>query len=158
LTFALIFLGGTMKFNSLLVFFIVSIFAFGALAYGDTDPTGTYNGTVQLEQTIVSINQEITKSGTVEIKITSNQDNKYRVLIKTKIPDLPDTDDTNEYTLSGSTLTLHQETNVSGILIETNGTFTLTGNNLTGTVSTVGKTTSDGTVQTSSNMAFTANK
>ncbi len=147
-----------MKFNSLLVFFIVSIFAFGALAYGDTDPTGTYNGTVQLEQTIVSINQEITKSGTVEIKITSNQDNKYRVLIKTKIPDLPDTDDTNEYTLSGSTLTLHQETNVSGILIETNGTFTLTGNNLTGTVSTVGKTTSDGTVQTSSNMAFTANK
>ena len=80
------------------------------------------------------------------------------MLIKTKIADLPDTDDKNEYTVEGETLKLHQETNVSGILVETNGNFSLSGSTLTGAVATVAKTTSDGTVQTSSATTYSATK
>lgn len=122
------------------------------------DVAGTYNGTVQLEQSIPSINQTVSKSGNVEIKITNQSDDKYEVLIKTKIPDLPDTDDKNVYTLSGSTLTLHQETNISGIQVDTDGTFTVSGDSITGEVKTIGKTNSDGTVQTSSVTTFNAKK
>lgn len=136
---------------------LVGVFAIAASAMA-FDPSGTYTGTVELKQSIIALDQEVNKSGTVEIVITKKSDTKYDVLIKTKIADLPDTDDKNEYTVEGETLKLHQETNVSGILVETNGNFSLSGSTLTGAVATVAKTTSDGTVQTSSATTYSATK
>ena len=135
---------------------IVIVFCLISLAGADDNFEGSFSGSITMAQSIPSINQDFTKTGTVDVTITKKSDDKFDVAVKTQLPDYPSTDDTNEYTLSGGKLTFSSVTDISGVNVTTTGNFSIAGSALTGTISTIGK--AGGETQTTSTLTINATK
>jgi len=130
---------------------LICILAVCTVAYSST-VTGTYAGTVQLTMLIPALGTEMTDSGTAEITVSDMGAGKYQVHIKTKVPSMPESDETREYTLSGDTLSLNEVEELQDLRVVHSGSLTVSGTTMTGTISTVG--TVGGQVQTSQTASF----
>ncbi|MDP8256814.1 MAG: hypothetical protein P9M14_13780 [Candidatus Alcyoniella australis] len=126
-----------------------------ALAGGDAY-VGTYKGTAVLLYEMPTYGSSMTYNGTAEVTITKQSDESYRVQSLTNFEGMPEAEDAMTYKYQGGALTYSDSADEMGVMVEQSGKLTLSGSDLTGTVTMIGKL--DGQIQTKSTTTYSVKK